>query len=226
MLEHMPPATRRERRRAETTAEIKDTALRHLVAEGVDAVSLRAIARELGMASGSAYTYFATREALLAALAVELRAELSRELAAARAAAATPGAQVIAHGLAYRAWALAHPHEFRLVFSAAAQHVDATGDYELCLGLVGLAASAQVDGSGHTYTWAEMDPAFTAVARERFPELEPATLAVALRIWGRMHGLVILELDGVLGTQITDPAALYLDELRALVASLGLGAAA
>lgn len=218
----MPPATRRDRRRAETTAELKDAALRQLTTEGVDSVSLRAIARDLGMASGSAYSYFDTREALLAALAVDLRGELARTLATARTTATTPAGQALAHGIAYRDWALAHPHEFRLIFSAAAQHLDATGDYELCLGLVELATAADLPEPKTRYRWADMNESFAAVARTRFPELTPATLALALRIWGRMHGLVTLEIDGVLGPQIAAPATLYSEELESLVADLGL----
>lgn len=218
----MPPATRRDRRRIETIAEIKATALRYLIADGVEAVSLRAIARDLGMASGSAYNYFDTREALLAALAVDQRAELARGLADARATATDAHGQLLAHGSAYREWALAHPNEFRLIFSAAAQHATATGDYDLCLGLVGLASAAEPTKSSHGYEWSDMNAEFAAIARERFPELTPATLALALRIWGRMHGLVTLEIDGVLRPQISDPAALYREELEALSASLGL----
>ncbi|NNH71077.1 TetR/AcrR family transcriptional regulator [Nocardia uniformis] len=218
----MPPATRRDRRRIETIAEIKATALRHLIADGVDAVSLRAIARDLGMASGSAYNYFETREALLAAVAVDLRADLARGLADARATAADAHGELLAHGTAYREWALTHPNEFRLIFSAAAQHADATGDYDLCLGLVGLAATARPAEGGHSYDWSDMNMEFTAIARERFPDLQPTTLALALRIWGRMHGLVTLEIDGVLRPQISNPAMLYHEELEALSASLGL----
>lgn len=216
----MPPATRRDQRRADTTAEIKAIAHRVLTAEGVEAISLRAIARELGMASGSAYTYFDTREALLAALAADLRTDLAQALADARRTADSPGTRLIAHGLAYRAWALAWPHEFRLVFSAAARHYS-TGDYELCLGLVELAA-AKTSGTGRAYTWSQMNDAFAEVARTRFPDAEPATLALALRIWGRMHGLVTLEIDGVLGPEIGAPESLYRDELDDLVSALGL----
>ncbi|QLY31725.1 WHG domain-containing protein [Nocardia huaxiensis] len=216
----MPPATRRELRRAETIAEMKSIARATLAEEGVEAVSLRAIARELGMASGNAYSYFATREALLAALAVDIRGELARTLEQARAAANTPAGQVISHGRAYREWALKHPHEFRLVFSRAGQHTTDQADYELCLGIVGLAAQSAQSGPVRDYTWADMNESFVAIARDRFPGLTPATLALGLRIWGRMHGLVTLEIDGVLGPQIADPAALYDDELESLATAL------
>ncbi|MGY1900238.1 TetR-like C-terminal domain-containing protein [Nocardia gipuzkoensis] len=46
-------------------------------------------------------------------------------------------------------------------------------------------------------------------------------LALALRMWGRMHGLIALEVYGHLRPQTTDPAKLFRAELRDLVRSLG-----
>ncbi|WP_405659241.1 TetR/AcrR family transcriptional regulator [Streptomyces sp. RK9] len=226
----MPAASRRERHRAQTTAEIKATALKHLVEEGAEAVALRGIARDMGMAPGTFYSYFDTREALLAALATDAYRDLAAHLRTAREAhpATDPAARALAHGLAYRAWALAHPQEFRLLFSgrARAPRADtaesAEAEYELCLGIVEVATTARPAGGGSAYAWGDFDPAFTAVARAAFPGLTPAVLALSLRVWGRMHGLVTLEIDGLLRPQIDDPAVLYGDELRDLVRGLGL----
>ncbi|EPH40366.1 TetR/AcrR family transcriptional regulator [Streptomyces aurantiacus] len=226
----MPAASRRERHRAQTTAEIKATALKHLVEEGAEAVALRGIARDMGMAPGTFYSYFDTREALLAALAADAYRDLAAHLREAREShpRAEQGARALAHGLAYRAWALAHPQEFRLLFSGRGQTpradtADSTeAEYELCLGIVEIAATAQVADTGSPYTWTDFDPAFTAVARAAFPALTPATLALSLRVWGRMHGLVTLEIDGLLRPQIDDPDRLYRDELADLVRALGL----
>ncbi|WJV47118.1 TetR/AcrR family transcriptional regulator [Streptomyces flavofungini] len=243
----MPAASRRERHRAQTTAEIKATALKHLVEEGAEAVALRGIARDMGMAPGTFYSYFDTREALLAALAADAYRDLAAHLRAARDThpATDPAARALAHGLAYRAWALAHPQEFRLLFSgrARAPRADtaesAEAEYELCLGIVEIATTARAaggedgdgdggavdgggSGGGSAYAWGDFDPAFTAVARAAFPDLTPAALALSLRVWGRMHGLVTLEIDGLLRPQIADPAVLYGDELRDLVRGLGL----
>ncbi|MFD9879955.1 TetR/AcrR family transcriptional regulator [Streptomyces alboflavus] len=230
----MPAASRRERHRAQTTAEIKATALKHLVEEGAEAVALRGIARDMGMAPGTFYSYFDTREALLAALATDAYRDLAAHLRAAREAhpATDPAARALAHGLAYRAWALAHPQEFRLLFSGRAQAPradtaeSAEAEYELCLGIVEIATTARPvggeGGAGSSYAWGDFDPAFTAVARAAFPDLTPAVLALSLRVWGRMHGLVTLEIDGLLRPQIDDPAVLYGDELRDLVRGLGL----
>src|SRR4051812_23200578 len=78
------PPTRRERLRRETLAEVSATARRALVREGVEGVSLRAIAREMGMTAPALYRYYASREALLSALVVTLYDELTAALEAAR----------------------------------------------------------------------------------------------------------------------------------------------
>src|SRR5487761_1561765 len=64
-------ATARERARAELTREIKEEARRQLVAAGADGLSLRAVARELGMASSALYRYFPSRDDLLTALIID-----------------------------------------------------------------------------------------------------------------------------------------------------------
>lgn len=58
--------------------------------------------------------------------------------------------------------------------------------------------------------------------RQDFPELPPEALALTLRVWGCMHGLLALEIYGYLRPLIHDPATVYRDELRDLIASLGL----
>jgi AcrR family transcriptional regulator len=63
--------------------EIKDTARRILVAEGPDGLSLRAIAREMGMTAPALYRYFPSRERLIEALIADLYDELTATLAAA-----------------------------------------------------------------------------------------------------------------------------------------------
>jgi hypothetical protein len=59
--------------------------------------------------------------------------------------------------------------------------------------------------------------------RAEFPGLPPAGTALTLRVFGRMHGLMALEIHGHLRPLIHDSAAVYRDEMRDLIASLGLG---
>jgi AcrR family transcriptional regulator len=80
--------SRRDRVRAATVTEIKDTARQILVAEGPDGLSLRAIAREMGMTAPALYRYFPSREELIGALIADLYDELTATLSAAAGDAA------------------------------------------------------------------------------------------------------------------------------------------
>src|ERR1700744_1305393 len=117
----MPPRrTARERVRAEITREITDVARAQLAADGAAALSLRAVARELGMVSSAVYRYFSSRDELLTALIIDgydaLGAAVEKTDAAcplddfaARRRAATNAA---------RDWAVAHPHENALLYGS------------------------------------------------------------------------------------------------------------
>ncbi|POX36050.1 TetR family transcriptional regulator, partial [Streptomyces sp. Ru73] len=135
----------RERARGEITAAIKDEARRQLAAEGAAKLSLRAVARELGMVSSALYRYFPSRDDLLTALildaynAVGQAAETALAETDARANAGTkagakagaaagrrgsggatppPAVRWTAVCHAVRKWALAHPHEYALLYGS------------------------------------------------------------------------------------------------------------
>src|SRR5947209_16595307 len=90
--------SRRDRVRAETVREIKQTARRVLVEQGPDGLALRAVAREMGMTAPGLYRYFASREDLVEHVVADLYDELADALEAARDAVvpATAGAQLLA----------------------------------------------------------------------------------------------------------------------------------
>ncbi|QIS12048.1 TetR/AcrR family transcriptional regulator [Nocardia arthritidis] len=81
--------TRRERLREQTSREIMSIALRQLVADGAGGISLRGIAREMGMTARAIYTYFATRDELITALTDEMTTSLADTLERARDTAPT-----------------------------------------------------------------------------------------------------------------------------------------
>src|SRR3954454_1174000 len=94
--------------RADTVrAAVKRVALSQLQAGGPSAVALNAIARELGVSGPALYRYFKNRDALMTALVKDAYDDLADALT---------NAQSLAH--AYRSWALAQPHRYRLLFSA------------------------------------------------------------------------------------------------------------
>ncbi|MET7370654.1 TetR/AcrR family transcriptional regulator [Streptomyces sp. NPDC005566] len=227
--------SRRARLRAETTSEIKTIALRHMAAGGPASIALRAIAREMGMTAGAVYSYFASRDDLITALTADVYDSLANVLEAAHAAVPSGDAteKVLAHAHAYRRWAIAHPEEFRLVYgdpvpghtppeAGAAQEAE----HRLCAVLLGLVAAAWPQAAatraGCDYEWSDFRPSLVAMARESFPDLPPAAVALCLRVWSRMHGLLALEVYGHLRHQVVDPAKLYETDMRDLIRTLGL----
>ena len=113
--------TARARARAELTAAIKDAARRHLAEHGSTGLSLRAVARELGMASSAVYRYFASRDDLLTALIVDAYDSLGEAVERAEAAhrpADDLAGRWLAACRAVRAWGLGHPHEYALIYGS------------------------------------------------------------------------------------------------------------
>jgi AcrR family transcriptional regulator len=123
--------TARERARAQITLEIKEEARRQLAAEGAQQLSLRAVARALGMVSSALYRYFPSRDDLLTALIIDaydsLGSAAERAVADVSADAKTgsdSGAKSGARArwraccIAVRDWAIANPHEYALIYGS------------------------------------------------------------------------------------------------------------
>ena len=117
----MVVATRRERQRTETTAEIKEAAWIELQAAGLQDLSLRSVARRLGMAPSALYRYFENRDALVTAMLIDAYSAFGEVLEQRYAeAAAKPKARAreiyLEVAKQYRSWALAHPLEYKLIY--------------------------------------------------------------------------------------------------------------
>lgn len=224
---------RRARLRAETAGEIKAVALKALTDSGAAGISLRAIAREMGMTAGAIYSYFDTRDALITALVVDIH----NSLADAEAAALTgvpaddPGARLRAIAEAYRDWAVTNAEEFRLIYG------DAVPGYEMpeggpareaahraCALLTGVVASgwsaAAAAQTLETASWADFDPTLAGLVQSEFPALPPEAVALSIQIWGRLHGLVVLEIYGQLSNLTLAPGKLFSADVAALTRSL------
>ncbi|MFB7084645.1 TetR/AcrR family transcriptional regulator [Streptomyces sp. NPDC056296] len=227
--------SRRARLRAETTAEIKAIALTHMATGGPAAISLRAIAREMGMTAGAIYSYFTSRDDLITALTADVYDSLANVLEAAHrhAPSGRSADKVLAHAHAYREWAIANPEEFRLIYgdpvpgykapeAGAAQEAE----HRLCAVLLGLVADAwpqaAASQAGCDYDWSDFQPSLAVMARELFPDLPPAVVALCLRVWSRMHGLLTLEVYGHLRHQVHEPGKLYEADMHDLIRTLGL----
>ncbi len=112
--------TSRDRARAEVVAAIKQTAAGHLATSGAAGLSLRAVARDLGLVSSALYRYFPSRDALLTALIVDAYDAVGEvaEGAEATSSGGPAGARWLAVCRAVRAWARAHPHDYALVYGS------------------------------------------------------------------------------------------------------------
>jgi len=110
----------RERARTEVTAEILRAARDQLAEHGAAGLSLRAVARELGMVSSALYRYFPSRDELLTALILEAYGSLADAGAAAQARVgrAEHRRRWLVTCRAVRRWALAHPHEYALIYGS------------------------------------------------------------------------------------------------------------
>jgi AcrR family transcriptional regulator len=205
--------TARERARAELTREIKDEARRQLAADGAGRLSLRAVARQLGLVSSALYRYFPTRDDLLTALIVDAYDALG---AAAEAADATqprddPRGRWRAVCTSVRAWALAHPHEYALIYGSPVPGYQAPQDtiapaarVPLCI--VGVLRAAWSAGTLETASGPALSPALSPVLAEQTarlaesiaPELPGPVLTRALIAWTQIFGMLSFELFGQL----------------------------
>src|SRR3982074_946660 len=142
---------RRERLRAEATAEIKNVALELMASGGPDAITAGAIAREMGMTANAIYGYFATRDDLVTTLINDVSTALADAVEAAWEATSTsdPATRIRAWADAFRNWSLANPQGFRLIFGdpVPGYHPPEGGPApdavrRICIGLTALAAAA------------------------------------------------------------------------------------
>lgn len=230
-------ATVRQRARIEFTAEIKAVARRQLAESGSAALSLRAVARELGLGSVSAlYRYFPSRDALLTALILDGYASLGDAAEAAYAAPDTDRSEALERWVgvchAVRDWALAHPHEYALIYGsplhgyAAAQDTVARATRVPCLiGALFTGLPGTGEGTGATRPEIPDDArqSLAPLLAGLLPQDTPADLVMGtLMAWTYLFGAISFEVFGHRRDIIADPRAFFDHEARRLGSALGL----
>ena len=121
-----PAGTRRERLRTKAVDEILTAARSLLGPDAPGSITVRAVARAVGMTPAALYRYFPCREDLLSDVCVRLYDEARTSIEAARdTAGADPAARLRAAGRELRRWALAHPAEFELMVGPSGQASEA-----------------------------------------------------------------------------------------------------
>src|SRR6266487_5826544 len=195
------PPPMRERYRAHVRHEVKQAALRQLAESGPAAVSVSAIGKQLGVSGPALYRYFASRDELLTELMIDAYHDLADALAAA-SRAPTPGPRARLEGLAraYRSWALAQPHRYRLLFGPPLPGYDAHAHrlVEAAQAAMNLLLGVLRELGDHTAAPPSQPLAsqLSAWAQLHSSGIDPATALDAVLIWSRLHGFVSLEIAG------------------------------
>lgn len=223
------PPDRRSRLRAWTREEIKAAALRQIAEDGVEGLSLNAIAKELGMTGPALYRYVSSRDELLADLVVDAWEDLAAALErAAEEHAAEPAAKRLgAIGLAYRAWGVAEPHRYRFALQTrlgsgelAPERVIPAAQRSMAVildAIDGLKGPRKPKGDLPADLRAQLEAWNQRVGGQPLP---PATLLRGVNFWSRLHGMVSLELDRHLDSMQLDPELLFRAELAELGADV------
>lgn len=195
-------ATARERARAELTREIKDTARRQLAEVGANGLSLRAVARELGMVSSALYRYFPSRDRLLTALIIEAYDAIGDAAQKADAPGDTPRTRWRAVWHAARDWARRHPHEYALIYGSPIPGYRAPQDTIAPAGRVGLLLAGIVrTAAPRPASEIPMIPALLREQTDRLaatlgPDLPAIVVSRLLIAWTQLFGMISFELFG------------------------------
>jgi AcrR family transcriptional regulator len=203
-----PLPSRRERLRSQARAEAKSLALQQLADAGPSALSLNAIARQMGLTGPALYRYFTDRDALLAELILDAYADLATAVeAAVDEHRARPAADRFrAFAAAYRGWAIHQPHRYRLLFGApvpgfAAHSAGIIAASQRTMdALLGVLAELGESPLMHAVGASRdgvLDAQLQAWAASRgMPRVGPEVLWRGVLAWSRLHGLVSLEIGG------------------------------
>ncbi len=206
---------------------IKETAWKQIAELGAPALSLRAIARELGITAPAIYNYYPRRDDLVTALIIDAYTSFGDSQLAARDAvpAGDFTGRLFAIGVAYRQWAITHPQRYQLIFGTSIPGYEAPLEQILPAGarsltaLVSVIEALRVAGRLRVKDLPPIMPGHEAkfeMWKKYGGEADILSLSIALLIWARVHGLVSLEIAGHLPPFGANADALYLYELASI----------
>ena len=219
--------TARQRARDEITAEILTAARRRLASDGPGNLSLRAVARDVGMVSSAVYRYFPSRDELLTALLIGAYDELGAAVEMADDAVVDRSdvrARWTASCRAVRSWAVEHPHDYALLYGSPVIDYAAPRDTvgpatRVIVRLVGIILAAdRTSDSAHPLDEGP-PPSFApsvgdaaAVLRDIAgvdSDPSPELVGRTLMAWSSLFGTISFELWGHLVGSVTDYEAYF-----------------
>lgn len=208
----------RAKARAEITDQIKEVARRHVADEGAAALSLRAVAREVGIVSSAVYRYFPSRDDLLTALIVDAFDAVGAAAEATEAHDSPLERRWLDLAGAVRDWAVTHPHEWALVYGSPVPGYVAptdTVDPAARVSLVFLRLLADGVASGAVPHGEPIETSRTVRADLRrlrdlaAPDVPDEVLSRGLLAWTQLFGAISYELFGHLEGVVTDLDAFF-----------------
>jgi AcrR family transcriptional regulator len=213
------PRTARARARAQITQEIMAAGRRHLATDGPAGLSLRAIARELGMASSAVYRYVASRDELLTRLIIDSYNELGvmAEQAEQQVAREDFYGRFAAACHAVRDWSLAHPNDYALLYGSPVPGYEAPEETVAAANRVpALLASITLEAMAAGRLEPPADSALPGPAsaalepiRGYFADATPEPLMLGmLMVWASLFGVLSFEVFGRFHQIIDDAPAL------------------
>jgi AcrR family transcriptional regulator len=231
--------TARERARAELTREIKEEARQQLATSGADGLSLRAVARSLGMVSSALYRYFPSRNDLLTALIIDAYNAVgsAAEAAIGLSGAGDPRGRWAAACRSVRSWALDHPHEYALIYGSPVPGYRAPSETigpasrvplafvavlrdAVATGALGAGPSAGPPLDGPL---AEQAAALTsAMVLPDGPAVPPHVLVRAVIAWTQLFGMISFELFGQFVGSFEPANALFEHAIAQMASFVGL----
>jgi AcrR family transcriptional regulator len=228
-----PPLGARARVRDELTRQIKDVARRQLAEHGSAALSLRAVARELSMASSAIYRYFPSRDELLTALIIEAYDGLGSAAEAAEAAVrrADVSGRWLATARAVRHWAIERPQEYALIFGSPVPGYRAPTNTvnpaaRIPLLLLRILTDAVEAGRGSGIDQGPMPRPvrsdLSVLRAALAPSLAEPYLGRAVMAWTQLVGSISFELFGHLHNVVHDYSAYFDYQMRGVAHQLGL----
>jgi len=227
--------SRREKIRDITREEIKDAARQLMAEKGTAGLSVRAIARQMGMTGPALYHYYASLNDLITALIEDAFSQLADTLEAAAAdpALTTSAQRLTAVAHAHRQWALAHPVDFQLLYGNPipnyTQPTDVTYPQARRSFLVRARIFAAAIENGEInlpVKYRDLPPALEGslldLTKVDGHDLPFPALYLSAIAWVKIYGHVMLELFHLIQPVIADTDAFFEYEVQNFLHQVGL----
>ncbi len=195
--------TPRDRARAQTLADITRIGRRHLAADGAAGLSLRAVARDLGVVSSAVYRYVRSRDDLLTLLVVDAYTELGDEVDEAVDGAEGAVLKFLTLGRTVRAWGRREPARYALLFGSPVPGYHAPAEQTTGPGTRVIVKLVRIfdeaDGTGRltaqqsSSSLVRLHDDFTEVRHEMGTNLSDEALARGVLVWSSLFGAVSFD---------------------------------